>query len=244
MKKDYLLKKVTAIFSNFGGRGTVLDLGCGDGHYSNNLKNMGFDVTAADMDSRRFKFHDTIRFVKCELSDKLDFPDSKFDYVVLLEVVEHLRKPFAVINEVSRILKPNGRLIISTPNILNIGSRLRFLFEGTLDFFREPTLDFVKLNKDNVHNLHIVVWRYQELEYLLFENGLNVENIYTDYLRRELYFPAFFLLPIAGLQCFLKERRAERKGGVNYRRIDKIIFSKELLFGRHLIIQARKEAGE
>ena len=53
-KRNYLLEKIIAIFKEekFG---RVLDLGCGDGDYAKNLKDLGFEVVASDMDLERFK---------------------------------------------------------------------------------------------------------------------------------------------------------------------------------------------
>ena len=241
MKKDYRFEKVIGIFSDLK-RGKMLDLGCSEGDYSHDLKMMGFDVTASDMDRDRFKYHGSVKFEDCDLRMPLPFADEAFDYVLFLEVIEHLRAPFAVMREISRILKPGGVLFLSTPNILNIGSRLRFLFEGGYDFFREPLLDYVKLGKHKLHSMHIIPWRYQELEYLLFENNLCVDNIYTDFVKSKLKIISLFLKPFLKLQCRLKEQRSLGKGEVNYGRINRVLFSDEVLLGRHLIVKARKGA--
>lgn len=207
---------------------------------SKQLKDMGFEVTAADVDSDRFRYHDFIPFQSCALARPLPFADQQFDYVVLAEVIEHLRSPFFAVREISRVLKKDGILILSTPNVLNLGSRLRFLFEGAFDFFREPTLDCVQLNPGKLGEMHIVVWRYQELEYLLFENDLEVIQIDSDFLKPGARMLSLFLLPFLKLQCFLRRRRAAGNAGLAYRRIDHILFSPPLLYGRHLILKARK----
>ena len=221
-------------------KGSVLDIGCGDGRYAASLHTMGFNVTAADMDSQRFQYHHLVKFHPVLLNDPLPFLDKAFDYVLLAEVIEHLRNPFSVIGEINRILKPSGSLILSTPNILNVGSRMRFFFEGSFDFFREPTLEYALLNKNNLQNIHIVVWRYQELEYLLFENDFRVETLYADFLKPELRIISALFLPFLEFRCYLKRKRTQKKGGVDYKRIHNILLSKELLCGRHLIVQARK----
>ena len=238
-KRNYLLEKIIAIFKEekFG---RVLDLGCGDGDYAKNLKDLGFEVVASDMDLERFKYRDLIKFEASNLEKPLPLPESSFDYVLFLEVIEHLYNPNFVIEQVSRVLKPSGVLILSTPNILNLGSRLRFLFEGGFDFFREPILDYNKIFSAKIQNMHIVTWRYQELEYLLFKNGFRIETIYTDLMKPSLKFPWFVLSPLIKWQCWQKKMRSLKNGGVDYRRINKILLSKELLFGRHLILKAKK----
>jgi len=239
-KKNYLLEKIIGIFKEEK-LGRVLDLGCGDGDYAKRLKDLGFEVVASDMDLERFKYRNLIKFEASDLEKPLPFPESSFDYVIFLEVIEHLYNPHFVIEQISRVLKPSGVLILSTPNILNLGSRLRFLFEGSFDFFHEPILDYHKVFPAEIQNMHIVVWRYQELEYLLFKSRLCVETVYTDLKKSSLKFLWFMLSLLIKCQCRQKERRSLKKGGINYQRINKILLSKELLFGRHLILRAKKE---
>ncbi len=50
-----------------------------------------------------------------------DFEDNTFDYVLLLEVFEHLFSPYSVFKEVHRILKPGGGVVVTYPNPLSLG---------------------------------------------------------------------------------------------------------------------------
>lgn len=237
-KSNYLLERVVEIMDEEE-RGKVLDIGCGDGDYSFRLKNLGFEVIALDLDEKRFKYKNKIEFYKCDITKGLPLPDIFFDYVIFLEVIEHLRNPYFVVGEISRILKEKGKLIISTPNILNLKSRLRFLFEGSFEFFREPLLEQVKLYKGNTENLHLIGWRYHEIEYMLYENRLIIEKIYTDLINPKAKTLMFFL-PLLKLQLYLKRMRSIKKKGIDYTRIHHLALSKELLYGRHLILKARK----
>jgi len=236
-KKNFLLEAVIKIFSSLP-KGKILDLGCGNGDYAKELKDLGFDVVAGDIDIARFRYKNEVEFKHCDITKEIPFPAGHFDYVLLLEVVEHLRNPYTVIPEINRIIKPNGSLIISTPNILNLKSRLRFLFEGVYEYFREPPLDQLNNPGEIIFNLHIVPYRYHELEYLLSAAGFKVKNIFASIC--EGYW-MWFLLPVIKFQSWQKERRIRnKKGNINYKRIHKILFSKELLFGRNLVIQAVK----
>lgn len=238
MKKDknYLLEKVIEIFSKEK-IGRVLDLGCGNGDYSKKLKELGFEVIGSDLDEGRFKYKNEVEFKKCDISEKLPFLDDFFDYVLLSEVIEHLRNPWFTIEEINRILNNQGKLIISTPNILNLKSRLRFVFEGAFEFFREPPLEQAGNPKEKMYNLHIFPYRFHELEYLLCASGFVIEGFFSSVYEN---IGLSFLLPLIKLQLFLKEKRSIRKKGVNYFRINRILLSKELLYGRHLIIKAKK----
>jgi len=239
-KKNFLLEAVVSLLVNLP-KGKVLDLGCGDGEFSKRLKNLGFDVVASDMDYNRFKYHKVIPFYESNLEKELPFEEETFDYVLFLETIEHIYNPDFVIGEIKRVLKSGGTLILSTPNILNLNSRMRFFFEGSFDFFREPLLDYCKVFPAGLQNMHLIPWRFQELEYLLSKNHLFVENIYTDLMKPALKFLWLILAPAIKFAAWQKERRTKKKGGIlNYQRINKILLSRELLFGRHLIIRAVK----
>lgn len=236
-KKNYLLEKIVEVVSR-NDRGKVLDLGCGDGRTGKRLLDLGFSVEACDMDKERFEFQGEIPFTAGNLNRPLPYKDNSFDYVIFMEVIEHIYNPSFVISEIRRVLRGGGRLVLSTPNILNIGSRFRFLVEGSFDFFREPTLDFSKCFPAAIQNMHVIPWRYQELEYLLAQNNLSVSNFFTDKRKANFYFLYALLLPIMYLQARSKENRAKRKGGVDFGRINNILLSKDLLLGRHLILEA------
>ena len=238
-KQNHLLEATIDSFSRLP-KGKVLDLGCGDGDYGKRLKGLGFDVTAADIDTARFRYKNEIEFKHCDITKQLPFTDNYFDYVLLMEVVEHLRNPYVVLAEINRIIKGGGSLVISTPNILSLKSRFRYLFEGGYAYFREPPLDQTKNPKEVIFNLHLVPYRYHELEYLLSACGFKAEHIFTSVYEGYEY---GFLLPIIKFQYWQIEKRANNKGGIDYRRINQILLSKELLFGRHLIIQAKKQLG-
>lgn len=78
-----------------------LDIGCGDGFLLKRSKceeRFGIDRLLGD-----------------EIGDKFDFPDSYFDYVTMLAVIEHFPNPGAIFKDIARILKPSGKLILTTP---------------------------------------------------------------------------------------------------------------------------------
>ncbi len=235
-KTNFLLESVVSKFSSLP-KGRVLDLGCGNGDYAKRLKDLGFDVIAGDIDIAKFRYKNEIEFHHFDITKELPFPTDYFDYVLFMEVVEHLRNPYVVMPEINRIIKKNGALILSTPNILNLKSRFRFLAEGDYEYFRGTPLDQVKNPKEVIFNLHLVPYRYQELEYLLSATGFKIEKIFTSIYEG---YSHWFLLPLIKFQSWQKERRFLKKGGIDYRRINKILLSKELLYGRHLIIKAIK----
>lgn len=66
---------------------------------------------------------------------ELPYDSNHFDIVILTEVIEHLTFPQMMVSEIARILKPDGLLVITTPNIFSLGNRLATLL-GTDKVFR------------------------------------------------------------------------------------------------------------
>lgn len=102
----------------------VLDIGCGEGYVSVKLaekckKVVGFDINAEDLKlaedkKSRSKYKDKITFVPGDVL-KLPFPDKSFDLVGMLDVLPHIEKDREAMEEIARVLRPSGRVVITTP---------------------------------------------------------------------------------------------------------------------------------
>lgn len=114
----------------------VLDVGAGEGAFSQRLIDEGFDVSAVDFRPGEFRAN-----VECKHVDlNSDFHDklaNKFDSVVAIEVIEHLFNPRHFIHNCLRMLKDDGYLLLTSPNPENWLSRIRFLREGNFLWFGE-----------------------------------------------------------------------------------------------------------
>lgn len=102
---------------------SILDAGCGSGWLSFILMRRGFKVVGLDISRERLlkeaKRHlkDTIPLVEGDLH-QLPFKKESFDIVVCAEVLEHLKNPAIGLKEINRVLKKEGRLILTIPNNL------------------------------------------------------------------------------------------------------------------------------
>lgn len=98
--------------------GRVLDLGCAFGHGTRMLARRheahGVDASAAFI-ARAQRAAPDIPF-HCAPAEAIPYPDSHFDAVLLLDVLEHVAREAPVLAEVYRVLRPGGTLILSVPH--------------------------------------------------------------------------------------------------------------------------------
>lgn len=94
-------------------KGKILDCGCGSVPYFEIYKNQVSEVVCLDLKSPEGRINHLD--IEADLNNKLPLPDNSFDSILLTDVLCHVHKPFELINELSRILKPGGHLFIATP---------------------------------------------------------------------------------------------------------------------------------
>jgi SAM-dependent methyltransferase len=70
------------------------------------------------------------------LSDTVPLPGSSVDLIVLAHVIEHLYHPMVILREASRVLRPGGKLLLTTDNAFLLGGFLNYLTGGT--YLHEP----------------------------------------------------------------------------------------------------------
>jgi 2-polyprenyl-3-methyl-5-hydroxy-6-metoxy-1,4-benzoquinol methylase len=128
-RESRLQKAAAMILSEPVGR--LLDIGCGNGSFSAGFLGAGFAVTGIDMTEEQVagarargldaRVHDLG-------SSPLPFPDQSFDVLFAGEVIEHIVDTTAFLSESRRVLKPNGCVVLTTPNLASAENRLRLLF--------------------------------------------------------------------------------------------------------------------
>ncbi len=103
------------------GPGAALDVGCGPGYFSRILTRNGWTTTAIDTDPQNI-MRVSEAVVAARLGDALGVLSREeatcYDLVLALEIIEHMPRAYGqrVLREIARVLKPDGRLILSTPN--------------------------------------------------------------------------------------------------------------------------------
>jgi 2-polyprenyl-3-methyl-5-hydroxy-6-metoxy-1,4-benzoquinol methylase len=114
LRRAFLLQRVAS-----GER--VLDVGCGDGRFAGELRGAGARVVAADVAEEPLR-RARSRYVGLDVRliptcGRWPLEDSSFDVVWAGEVIEHVADTAGWLSEVRRVLRPHGRLLLSTPNL-------------------------------------------------------------------------------------------------------------------------------
>lgn len=113
------------MFIKGGNGGRLLDVGCGDGKFLYSMQQKGWIVDGIDFDSKAIQSAKIRYGLDLRHGDltQAALPGSTFDVVTMSHVVEHLPEPAQVLAEIRRLLKPAGRLILTTPNVKSLGSQ-------------------------------------------------------------------------------------------------------------------------
>lgn len=221
----------------------VLDLSCGDGDTSEMLARLGYKVVATDYGIMRDMGPGIARIAGVDLNAFLPFRSASFDAIDLVEVIEHIENQPQLIREMARVLKPGGVILISTPNILNAMSRVRFLFTGFLRGRVRPASYKSKPGRaPNIYLLH-----FYELYYLLFHYGFEVVALRRTRVKFAARFFTLLLGPAMWLSSLLSVIHAE-KDPVQRRynwQILGYLFDPALLLSDNIVVKAKmRGAGE
>ena len=212
----------------------VLDAPCGSGALTAALALQGYSATGADLDSDAAPLLGP-SFTKANLDAALPWPNEHFDAVFCTEGIEHLENHFSFLREIRRILKPGGILVLTTPNITALRSRVRFFGSG---FFGR---DSRPLNEAARHPLHhIGLATFPELRYELHVSGFQLITVGHTHVK-----PISYLYSIFAPWMWLYTRIAFRKekDAVQRKKNKEILawlLSPSALFGECLLLIGKK----
>ncbi len=220
---------------------TALDLSPGDGATSRLLASLGYAVVVTDYDRPPPLTQGIERVGGVDLNDFLPFQSATFDAVDLVEVIEHIENQAQLIREIRRVLKPGGRVLISTPNILNVFSRIRFLFTGFLRGRVRP-VHYTK-RPGNAPNIYLI--HFYELYYLLFHYGFEVVELRKTRVKFAQLFFTGLLYPLMRLFSLAAVIGAEKDPvqRQHNRQVLKYMFHPALLLSDNIVVLARKVDG-
>jgi len=174
-----------------------------------------------------------------DLNEYLPFKSATFDGVNLIEVIEHIEHQAQLVREIARVIKGGGVVVISTPNILNVLSRLRFLFTGFLRGRVRPA--HYTRRPGQAPNIYLI--HFYELYYLLFHYGFEVVELRKTKVKFAPVFFSLFLYPfmwVFSLEAVIRAEKDPVQRRYNWQ-VLRYLFDPALLFSDNIVVKARKK---
>ncbi len=195
----------------------VVDLPAGEGRSSGLLRDVGAEVHAYDLFPEVFKV-EGIKCHKADLMSNVPIPDGFADMVLCQEGIEHLPNQHLALKELSRILKPGGKLILTTPNYSNMRSRFSYLFSESEMYKLMPPneIDSVWFSDpesggSDIYFGHVFSIGIQRLRLLALLAGLKIHKIHHNRANNTAAVLLLFTYPFVLWVNYAAYRRAMRK---------------------------------
>ena len=140
--------RMVRVIQTYQDEGCILDVGCGNGAFLLCARSKGYHVFGEDVSTFFINLcHNSYDLdVFLGSLEDLHLPVKSFDVITCFDVIEHSRNPKKLINEIQKILKPNGILVLSTHDIGSFGARFygkkwRMIYPiGHLLYFSKNTI--------------------------------------------------------------------------------------------------------
>jgi len=229
--------------SMHAGRGH-LDIGAGRGELIEELRrSLPLKSSACDFHVERFAAKD-VACAQVNLNHQsLPYPDAKFDLVTSSEVVEHVENYRALLREAFRVTANGGVLVVTTPNVLNVNSRVRYFVSGFANLFGP-----LPVRNDKLYSTggHITPIPYFYLAHALLDAGFDKVELSIDKVQRTSVFWLVLLAPFifAGRHRFMtRERKKFKTITAENEPLVASHFSWSLLVGRTIVVSAVNPLG-
>ena len=157
----------------------LLDVGCGEGYFFDHIKHLNWEYFGMNISNEQVKkaVNKGLNVIKYDESVQWPQLDKTYDVVFASEIIEHVFDTDFFLHECSRVLKDHGILLLTTPNMAYLGSRVRLLCGR-----RPPVID---CRANNTTPGHIRAFTYYDLK-KLFEDHDFIIEMYTG---QDFYLP-------------------------------------------------------
>lgn len=204
---------------------SILDIGCGRGTLLRGLNHAlpGARLVGCDISSGSVEMVKSLGFEAhvADISTGLPFDDEVFDCVIYGEVIEHVVDPDWTLREIARVLRPNGTLIVTTPNIASWFNRILLLF-GVQPIFTETSLHsnlgrhFSVLGQGKATQGHLKIFTLASLSEMLRANGFTIASVagttFPEHMPVHLIDKCFARFPTLASNLVIEARRGNALG--------------------------------
>jgi 2-polyprenyl-3-methyl-5-hydroxy-6-metoxy-1,4-benzoquinol methylase len=219
----------------------ILEISCGRGEIIAKLQKDGYTVKGTNYTKYPEKIDGLDIDYGIDILKGLPDDDNSFGCVILVDVIEHLRDHDKALQEISRVCSMDGYLLILTPNIMKISSRLHFLTTG---FFKTKRAfigyDVPSKSSFAFHNYppYLPIFLYQLKShhfklYLFDAAGFK----YKSLILLLIFYPVILIATY--FKTHLKEKYIKSSGTSNF--LLKIMTSFSALCGEFYIVLAKKQ---
>ena len=181
----------------------VLDVGCSDGALGERVRAQGHVVVGIDLERHDLVEDRLNKFIQADLDHGVpkNLP-GLFDVVLCADVVEHVRQPDVLLNELRAVVAPGGSVLVSIPNFGHWYPRVRTMF-GLFDYDRRGILD----------RTHVRFFTHRSFKRLAQTAGYSVQRVACtgfpfDVLSRgNTKIPKFIIAPLRVIDMALVKLR-------------------------------------
>lgn len=213
----------------------IVDIPSGSGAFVQRLKDAGYKkIIAIDIENILEIEHND--FIVGDMTKTLPLSDNACSIVLCIDGIEHISSQFDFVSEINRILKENGVIIISTPNVSSLRSRWKWFLTGHHHKCNSP-LD--EKNPTPLH--HIGMISFPEIRYLLHTKGFKITEVTTNRIKPISWLYSIFIPLIYISTCWVYFTTGKKQGTLEINKsIFNIMLSRKVLFGETLIVKAIK----
>lgn len=154
----------------------ILDIGCNDGELTKLYESYG-NVLGTDINKKAIEQckKKGLNCLCISTDDLVRTHKNSFDIVIAGDIIEHIFDTDAFLQSIYKLLKKDGILLLTTPNLASIGRRIMLLIG------KNPFIEFsTKLPSEEINVGHIRYYTISNIEYQLKENRFNDIQIFGD----------------------------------------------------------------
>jgi SAM-dependent methyltransferase len=222
----------------------VIDLSAGSGYIAHLFEEVGSDVQLYDLFPEQNKYGKDCQFI--DLQKSFPLQDGVADVVICAETIEHLPNQHHLFVETSRILKPNGIFILTTPNSSSLRSRFaQFMMES--EHYSTPAPNelnaFVSWDgKPGGYFSKLFISGVLRLRTLAALNLLSLKKIHpSKYSSTSIWMLGLYpLLYFFARKVYRKQIKNDPVNKNVYRSVFEINTSLDVLLSKHLIMEFTK----